>query len=94
MRSCLVFRSLNLHSINARLGDIDGCRAPGSDRKLGNRFVEYRFDLLPLGEIGISSTVSASAMRERWQRQGTASVHINARRFCRANPASNSEVCM
>jgi hypothetical protein len=38
----------------------------------------------------ISGTVSASAMRERWQRHGTASEHINALRFCPAsliNPA-------
>src|SRR5579864_9692681 len=52
--------------------------------------------LLMMSSTRIPSTVSASAMRERWQRQGTASAHINALRFCRANlislcsPASNS----
>ena len=56
--------------------------------------------LLMMSSTQIPSTVSASAIRERWQRQGTASAHINALRFCRANlislcnPASNSEVCM
>lgn len=56
--------------------------------------------LLMMSSTRIPSTVNASAMRERWQRQGTASAHINALRFCPANlislcnPASNSEVCM
>jgi hypothetical protein len=56
--------------------------------------------LLKMSSTRIPSTVSASAMRERWQRQGTASAHINALRFWPANlislfnPASNSGVCM
>src|ERR1035437_9355091 len=56
--------------------------------------------LLTMSSTRIPSTVNASAMRERGQRQGTASAHINALRFCPANlislcnPASNSEVCM
>jgi hypothetical protein len=43
-----------------------------------------RFSLLR-SSTRIPSTVTASAMRERWQRQGTASAHINALRFCPAN---------
>ena len=39
--------------INAWLGDINGCRASNSDRKLRNESVKNRFDPLPLGVIGI-----------------------------------------
>src|ERR1035438_7142064 len=37
--------------------------------------------LLMMSSTRNPSTVNASAMRERWQRQGTASAHINALRF-------------
>jgi hypothetical protein len=39
--------------IDARLGDIDRCRAPDANGKFGNIVVKNRFDLLPLGVIRI-----------------------------------------
>ena len=39
--------------VDTRLGDINRCRAPDTNGKLGNISVENRFDLLPLGVIGI-----------------------------------------
>ncbi len=39
--------------VDARLGDINGCRATEPHRELGNQCVEDCFDLLPLGEIRI-----------------------------------------
>jgi hypothetical protein len=64
------------------------------------RECNWEWFVLMMSSTRIPSTVSASAMRERWQRQGTASAHIKALRFCRANlinlcnPTSNSGVCM
>jgi hypothetical protein len=39
--------------VDARLGDVNGCRATQSHRKLGDKLFEECFDLLPLGEVRI-----------------------------------------
>ena len=39
--------------INARLGDINGCRAPQAHGKLGDKLIKECLDLLPLGEIRV-----------------------------------------
>ena len=39
--------------VDARLGDINGCRTAEPYRELGNQSVEDCLDLLPLGEISI-----------------------------------------
>jgi len=38
---------------NARLGDVNGCRANPGARKLGDQFIKERLDLFPLGEVRI-----------------------------------------
>src|ERR1035437_9619135 len=36
--------------INARLGDINGCRAPQAHGKLGDKLIKECLDVLPLGK--------------------------------------------
>ena len=39
--------------IDARLGDVNGCRATQAHGKFGDKLIKERLDLLPLGEIRV-----------------------------------------